>query len=85
MKILHKAIQKLYLFSCPVCGSKLEAFPSELIDIGNKVSKFWCPECNEDRYKRKQYMSILICAKIPNAPMKGVDIYDNIKRNYSYN
>lgn len=50
MRILHKAVQKLYLFSCPVCGSKLEAFPSELIDIGNKVSKFWCPECNEDRY-----------------------------------
>lgn len=50
MKVVDKAIRKVYPFSCPNCGSKLEAECQELVDIGGKVSKFFCPVCRKDRY-----------------------------------
>ncbi len=50
MKVVDKAIRKVYRFSCPNCGSKLEAECQELVDIGGKVSKFFCPVCRKDRY-----------------------------------
>lgn len=50
MRIVKKVIEKVYLFNCPVCGTRLEAAPYELVDIGNKISRFICPECNADRY-----------------------------------
>ena len=48
--ILHRAVKKLYQFNCPICASKLEATPEELVDIGNKISKFYCPVCHSERY-----------------------------------
>lgn len=50
MIVLHRAVKKLYQFNCPICASKLEAAPEELVDIGNKVSKFYCPVCHCERY-----------------------------------
>lgn len=50
MKIVDKAVKKVYRFNCPNCGSRLEAEASELTDIGGKVSKFFCPVCKKDRY-----------------------------------
>jgi predicted RNA-binding Zn-ribbon protein involved in translation (DUF1610 family) len=50
MKIVDKAVRKVYRFNCPNCGSRLEAESKELVDIGGKVSKFFCPVCREDRY-----------------------------------
>ncbi len=50
MKVLNIAKQKLYRFNCPECGAKLEASPDELTDVGNKISKFHCPVCDEDRF-----------------------------------
>ena len=50
MKIVDVAIKRVYRFNCPNCGSRLEAECQELIDIGGKVSKFFCPICKTDRY-----------------------------------
>ena len=50
MKIVEKAIKQTYRFSCPVCGSRLEGESQEIVDIGGKVNKFFCPVCREDRY-----------------------------------
>lgn len=50
MKIIKKAAKKVYHFNCPNCATKLEALPSELNDIGNKISRFYCPICMQDRY-----------------------------------
>ena len=50
MKVVDKEIRKVYRFSCPNCGSKLEAECQELVDIGGKVSKFFFPICRKDRY-----------------------------------
>lgn len=50
MKIVDKAIKKVYRFNCPNCQSRLEAESQELIDIGGKVSKFFCPVCKKERY-----------------------------------
>ena len=50
MKIVDEAVRKVYRFNCPNCGSKLEAESRELVDIGNKISKFYCPVCRKDRF-----------------------------------
>lgn len=50
MKIVERAVKKIYHFNCPNCQSRLEAESQELVDIGGKVSKFFCPVCREDRY-----------------------------------
>ncbi len=50
MKVINKVIKKSYRFNCPGCGSKLEATPNELRDIGGKIIKYYCPICSEDRY-----------------------------------
>jgi len=50
MRIIDKAVRKVYRFNCPNCASKLEAESQELVDIGNKVSKFYCPVCRKERY-----------------------------------
>lgn len=50
MKIVDKAVKKIYRFNCPNCQSRLEAESQELVDIGGKVSKFFCPVCRKDRY-----------------------------------
>ena len=50
MKIVGVAVNKVYRFNCPNCGSRLEAESYEFLDIGGKVKKFYCPVCNEDRY-----------------------------------
>lgn len=50
MKIIEKAIKKLYRFNCPICGTKLEAEGREFTDLGNKVSEFYCPVCRKSRY-----------------------------------
>lgn len=50
MKIVDVAIKKVYRFNCPNCGSRLEAEGGELVDIGGKVSRFFCPVCKTDRY-----------------------------------
>lgn len=50
MKIVDRAIRKVYRFNCPNCGSKLEAECQELVDIGGKVSKYFCPVCRKDRF-----------------------------------
>lgn len=38
------------IFNCPNCQSRLEAEAQELVDIGGKVCKFFCPVCRKDRY-----------------------------------
>jgi transcription elongation factor Elf1 len=50
MKIIDKAVRKVYRFNCPNCGSRLEAECQELVDIGSKISRFHCPICRKDRY-----------------------------------
>lgn len=50
MKVLDVAVKKVYRFNCPNCGSRLEAEYQELVDIGGKVNKFFCPICKKDRY-----------------------------------
>ena len=50
MKIINKAVKKVYRFNCPDCGARLEANPNELVDMGNKISKFYCPICRTDRF-----------------------------------
>lgn len=50
MKIVDLAVKKVYRFNCPNCQSRLEADSNELIDIGGKVNKFYCPVCRKDRY-----------------------------------
>lgn len=50
MKIIGVAIKKVYIFNCPNCGSRLEGESNEFVDIGGKVSKFFCPVCEKERY-----------------------------------
>ena len=50
MKVLKRAARRVYLLNCPECGSRLEADPSELEDLGGKVSRFDCPVCEQERY-----------------------------------
>lgn len=50
MKVISKAIKKNYIFNCPICGSKLEAEPSDFEHIGSRMIKLNCPVCNEDIY-----------------------------------
>lgn len=50
MKIVGVAVKKLYRLNCPICGSRLEAESQELVDIGGKISEFFCPVCNTKRY-----------------------------------
>lgn len=50
MRIVDIAVKKVYRFNCPNCQSRLEADSSELVDIGGKVNKFYCPICRKDRY-----------------------------------
>lgn len=52
MKIVDIAVNRVYRFNCPNCGSKLEAECHELVDIGGKVSKFFCPVCRKERFIR---------------------------------
>ena len=50
MKIVDKAVKKVYRFNCPNCQSRLEGESQEFVDIGGKVNKFFCPVCRQDRY-----------------------------------
>ena len=50
MKIIDRAVKKLYRFNCPNCQSRLEADSKEMADIGGKVCKFYCPVCDQERY-----------------------------------
>ena len=50
MRIVNVAVRQCYRFNCPNCGSKLEADSDELVDVGGKTSRFWCPVCREDSY-----------------------------------
>lgn len=50
MRIVNVAVRQCYRFNCPNCGSKLEADSDELVDVGGKTSRFWCPVCREERY-----------------------------------
>lgn len=50
VKVIKKAVKINYIFNCPKCGDRLEADGTELIDIGNKYSEFYCPTCKENRY-----------------------------------
>ena len=50
MRIVNVAVRQCYRFNCPNCGSKLEADGDELVDVGGKTSRFWCPVCREERY-----------------------------------
>lgn len=50
MKIVDKAVKKVYRFNCPNCQSRLEGESKEFEDIGGKISKFFCPVCKKDRW-----------------------------------
>lgn len=50
MKIVDRAVKKIYRFNCPNCQSRLEGESKEFEDIGGKISKFFCPVCKKDRY-----------------------------------
>ena len=45
MKIVDRAVKKVYRFNCPNCQSRLEGESKEFEDIGGKISKFFCPVC----------------------------------------
>ena len=40
MKIVDRAVKKVYRFNCPNCQSRLEGESKEFEDIGGKISKF---------------------------------------------
>ena len=48
MKIVDKAVKKVYRFNCPNCQSRLEGESKEFEDIGGKISKFFL-----SRYARR--------------------------------
>ena len=48
--IVDVAVRQCYRFNCPNCGSRLEADCGDLVDIGGKTSRFWCPVCRKERY-----------------------------------
>lgn len=50
MKIIDKAVKKVYRFNCPNCQSRLEGESWEFDDIGGKVNKFYCPVCSRERF-----------------------------------
>lgn len=50
MKIVDRAVKKVYRFNCPNCQSRLEGESKEFEDIGGKIIKFFCPVCKKDRY-----------------------------------
>lgn len=55
MKIVDKAVKKVYRFNCPNCQSRLEGESKEFEDIGGKISKFFCPVCSSvlsDRFRK---------------------------------
>lgn len=60
MKIVDKAVKKVYRFNCPNCQSRLEGESKEFEDIGGKISKFFCPVCKKDRYITC-CQSVIIC------------------------
>ena len=39
MKIVDRAVKKVYRFNCPNCQSRLEGESKEFEDIGGKISK----------------------------------------------
>ena len=45
MRVVDVAVRQCYRFNCPNCGSRLEADCGDLVDIGGKTSRFWCPVC----------------------------------------
>ena len=51
MKIVDKAVKKVYRFNCPNCQSRLEGESKEFEDI-----KFFCPVCKKDRYITWSYL-----------------------------
>ena len=52
MKVLMTGIKETYLFTCPVCKSKLEAEKHEVEEISDAegVYTFICPVCKKKRY-----------------------------------
>lgn len=66
MKIVDKAVKKVYRFNCPNCQSRLEGESKEFEDIGGKISKFFCPVWYARRivilhgliFGRKQYTRV---------------------------
>ena len=42
MRVVDVAVRQCYRFNCPDCG--------DLVDIGGKTSRFWCPVCRKERY-----------------------------------
>lgn len=50
VKVMDVAVRQCYRFNCPNCGSRLEADCGDLVDIGGKTSRFWCPVCRKERY-----------------------------------
>lgn len=50
MRVVDVAVRQCYRFNCPNCGSRLEADCGDLVDIGGKTSRFWCPVCRKERY-----------------------------------
>lgn len=47
MRVVDVAVRQCYRFNCPNCGSRLEADCGDLVDIGGKTSRFWCPVCRK--------------------------------------
>ena len=52
MRIVNVAVRQCYRFNCQNCGSKLEADSDELVDVGGKTSRFWCPVRNRKNWER---------------------------------
>ena len=50
LRVVDVAVRQCYRFNCPNCGSRLEADCGDLVDIGGKTSRFWCPVCRKERY-----------------------------------
>ena len=44
MKIVDRAVKKVYRFNCPNCQIRLEGESKEFEDIGGKISKFFRSE-----------------------------------------
>ena len=50
MKIVDRAVKKVYRFNCPNCQSRLEGESKEFEDIGGENNKIFFSGWQKDRY-----------------------------------
>ena len=50
IRVIEIGTKRVYRFNCPNCGSRLEAEPGDLLDIGGKICEFFCSICKANRH-----------------------------------